>query len=135
MSRKLILIRGLPGSGKSTLAKKLVEDIGDAVHIEADQYFTDAQGNYHFDRSQLSAAHENCLQRAWNMLACTTKTVIVANTFVKYWEMVDYIDAARKFNVPVEIIHCKGEYKSIHNVPQETIERMKRNFEGYIYHD
>ncbi len=48
----LTLIRGLPGSGKSTLAAAICQ-ITDAVHLEADQFMIDRNGNYRFDSRKL----------------------------------------------------------------------------------
>lgn len=58
MRPHLTLIRGLPGSGKSTLAKTL-----SAVHLEADMYFVNPQGEYHFRPEHLAQAHEWCQQQ------------------------------------------------------------------------
>lgn len=54
----LTLIRGISGSGKSTLANSLSEKTG-SIHVEADQFFI-LNGEYKFDRSKLSEAHEKC---------------------------------------------------------------------------
>ena len=43
------LCRGIPGSGKSTLAKVLVASGYAQLHFEADQFFTDKDGNYNWD--------------------------------------------------------------------------------------
>ena len=47
MEKILYIVRGIPGSGKSTFAKTL-----GGIHIEADQYFVDGDGNYNFDGSK-----------------------------------------------------------------------------------
>ena len=51
----LILLRGLPGAGKSTLAKMMSDS-----HYEADMYFTNDEGEYHFDPLKLKQAHQWC---------------------------------------------------------------------------
>lgn len=60
----LILIRGCPGSGKTTLAKKLVENSDSKTkHFEADQYFTDASGNYKWDGMKIGEATSGANQK------------------------------------------------------------------------
>ena len=55
----LLLIRGLPGSGKSTLAKQLIADLNEryehpsTVLFESDDYFTDLEGNYHYNPTEI----------------------------------------------------------------------------------
>jgi adenylate kinase family enzyme len=57
MEKTIYIVRGCPGSGKSTFAKTL-----GGIHIEADQYFVDADGNYNFDGSKIKNAHAWCLE-------------------------------------------------------------------------
>lgn len=125
---KLILIRGLPGSGKTTLALSMVGENRDIFHIEADMFFLDAHGVYRFDKSRLRAAHDWCYTHATNHLRMG-KTVIVSNTFTRIQEMQPYIKYAMRHNHDWQIIVCHGEYPSIHNVPPETIARMKARWE------
>jgi len=56
MEKILILCRGICGAGKSTFAKTL-----GGTHFEADQFFTDDEGNYKFDGSKIKLAHNWCL--------------------------------------------------------------------------
>ncbi len=119
----LTLIRGLPGSGKSTLAKTL-----DATHLEADQFFINKQGEYHFDASLLAQAHNWCLKQT-ELALLRKENVVVANTFVRYWEMSSYRKLAEKHQVKLEIITCKGEWANIHNVPPDVIQKMKNNWQ------
>lgn len=123
MAVKLTLIRGLPGSGKSTLAKSL-----NAKHIEADLYFINPQGKYIFNPVELAAAHKWCEKRCEEYLQRNVD-VVVANTFIKQWELQKYRDLAIKYNAELSIIVCNGQYQSIHNVPANTILKMKRSWE------
>ena len=125
---KLILIRGLPGSGKTTLALSMVEENRDIFHIEADMFFLDEHGVYRFDKSRLRAAHDWCYTHATNHLRMG-ETVIVSNNFTLLQEMQPYIKYAMRHNIDWQIIVCRGEYPSIHNVPPETIARMKARWE------
>lgn len=121
---ELRLLRGLPGSGKSTLAQSL-----DLIHLEADQFFVNEEGAYCFDGTLLSSAHQ------WCQLQCEFhlyhgRSVVVANTFVKQWEMDAYREIAQKYDAVLEIDVCKGRFKSTHNVPENVIKRMKKEWEA-----
>jgi predicted kinase len=125
----MVLIRGLPGSGKTTKAKQLVKDnpYSKYYHYEADHYF-ELTGEYKFDPAKLQNAHLWCQARVMNAMTLK-KNVIVANTFVKQCEMDYYKQLAKDFGYYLEIIHCEGQFDNIHNVPKETVDRMRTNFE------
>ncbi|WP_221074066.1 ATP-binding protein [Agarivorans aestuarii] len=120
---RLTLIRGLPGSGKSTLAATL-----DAVHLEADMYFVDKQGTYNYCAEDIGLAHQWCQQQTEYHLA-KGSNVVVANTFVKQWEMQVYRELADKYQAKLEVRVCSAVYPNIHGVSQETIESMRANWE------
>ena len=131
---KLILIRGLPGSGKSTLAKTFDH----SIHIEADQYWGK---EYKFDPAKLGAAHQWCqrmcesdLERCFVLYSCMTvnMSVIVSNTFTTKKELKPYFEIAKKFGIVPIVIHCQNNFGSIHNVPEETIKKMKTRWEHDI---
>ncbi|HDY7867686.1 ATP-binding protein [Vibrio vulnificus] len=125
---KLTLIRGLPGSGKSTLAQQLAKQTH-AVHLEADMYFVDQQGRYQFDPTRLEQAHRWCLNKVCQYLK-QGRAVIVSNTFVQHWEMKPYLRFAERHGLSVEIFVCTGEYGSIHDVPAQTIEKMRQRWQN-----
>lgn len=116
----LIIIRGLPGSGKSTLAK-----IIGLPFFEADQYFEDKP----FDARLLTEAHKNC-QRNVEWKLAQGESVIVSNTSTTEWELEVYYDMAEKYNANVIsiVVENRHDGESIHNVPQETILKMKDRF-------
>lgn len=121
----LYIFRGLPGSGKSTRAAKLAAELK-CEHFEADQFFM-VDGEYRFNPKMLHAAHGVCYTNTLNELYAGNN-VIVSNTFTTLKEMENYIESAVAFGANVYIIECDGDYGSIHNVPQEAIERMKRRW-------
>ncbi|EGQ7833489.1 ATP-binding protein [Vibrio vulnificus] len=125
---KLTLIRGLPGSGKSTLAQQLAKQTL-AVHLEADMYFVDQQGRYQFDPTRLEQAHRWCLNKVCQYLK-QGRAVIVSNTFVQHWEMKPYLRFAERHGLSVETLVCTGEYGSIHDVPAQTIEKMRQRWQN-----
>lgn len=134
MSVRLILLRGLPGSGKSTKARELLKTLKaqhlNVVHLEADMYFEDTQGNYHFQGDKLADAHRWCQLATRNALK-NGDSVIVANTFVRRWEIEPYQQMAEEFSADLEIITCRGEYPNCHGVPFATIEQMRKGWEEF----
>jgi predicted kinase len=121
--KMLILIRGLPGSGKSTLAKSMQG----FHHYEADMFFM-RNGGYKFDRDQIKQAHEWCQKKTDDSLSIGGD-VVVSNTFTQKWEMKPYMEIAKKHGVPVEVITATGNFKNIHGVPEEAIQRMRDRWE------
>lgn len=123
-SKTLVLIRGIPGSGKSTIAAALMFSRLDAEHYEADQYFM-KDGEYKFDKKLLGHAHDWCHMQVSNAMKYGVSTVIVSNTFCKEWEMKEYILEARSYGYEIQVIDCQSTYKNTHNVPEDTLQRMK----------
>jgi predicted kinase len=122
----LYIIRGLPGAGKSTLANKMSSKFG-IEHYETDMFFIDKDGNYLFDWKRIGPAHEWCIRQVMAELY-NEKSVIVSNTFTRFWELEEYIAVADRLLIPVTIIECLGDYGSIHNVPTDVVEKMKKRY-------
>lgn len=124
---KLILVRGLPGAGKSTLSRVIANEIFRCARIEADMYFV-KDGEYIFDATKLGEAHAWCLKNTREIIS-EGVSVVVSNTFTTIKELKPYFDIAREFKIKPQVILCQGNYKSVHNVPEETIEKMRNRFE------
>jgi predicted kinase len=131
MEKILYCVRGIPGSGKSTFAKTL-----GGIHIEADQYFIDGEGNYKFDGSKIKLAHEYCRAQteAWMQTKgdqVNADKIVVSNTFTQEWEMEPYFELAKKYNYKVFSIIIENRHGGTneHNVPEDKIEQMKNRFE------
>lgn len=128
----LYLIRGLPGSGKSYLAETMkccLQHGNSCGHYEADMYFTYNKHNeYIFELSKLKDAHAWCFDLAHKCIA-TKNDCIVSNTFTTRKELQPYLDMAKEYGANVQLITCQGNFGSIHNVPEETIARMKARWE------
>lgn len=121
---KLILVRGLPGSGKSTFAKSL-----GIAHYEADMFFMQ-NGVYNFNPLRIKDAHNWCKQQVFHELFCNN-SVVVSNTFSQIWEMKEYLYMAKELKAEIEVIKMTGNYKNIHGVPAETIEKMRNRWEDF----
>ena len=123
IKKTLTLIRGIPGSGKTTIAMKM-----GVVHIEADMFF-EKNGKYRFEGFKIKDAHAWCQSQVMYHLN-QNNSVVVSNSFVKIEEMKPYVDFCKKYDASLHIIECNGNYKSVHEVPDSTIEHMKRNWEA-----
>lgn len=132
MKKQLFIIRGLPGSGKSTFANLIG---GDTRIIEADDYFYDHFGNYNFDINKLGEAHDYCKKNveSWMLLSKLDNSdykIIVSNTSTTEKELKPYLDLAEKYEYTVTSIILENRHgsKSIHNVPDETMDKMRKRF-------
>ena len=123
----LYLVRGLPGSGKSTWAK---ERFPAFIHLEADMWFIDNEGNYNFNQDNLHIAHRWC-QDTTRILLRNGFNVIVSNTFTTLKEMKYYVDLSEDLYVPLKVYSMTTMFGSVHNVPNETIKRMKQRWQKY----
>lgn len=123
----MYIVRGLPGSGKTTLARELV---GFAHVFEADQYF-ERDGWYQFDATKLKEAHQDCFSRVEEAMTrgCS---VAVSNTFTMKWEYEKYVEAAKSAGYTVCVVHCESQFRGLHDVPAETVERMKERWEPHV---
>ena len=120
----LYIIRGVSGSGKSTLAHKLTDNV-----VEADQYFYGAKGNYIWSADKLNQAHNWCFYTVKKYMEEGRDKIAVANTFVKNRDYKRYVELAKEFGYKVDIRTCTGNYQNIHNVPDETVEKMRSKFQ------
>lgn len=127
---KLFLIRGLPGSGKTTIAKKMVSGLLYTKHLEADMFFMDGR-EYKFDASKLGRAHEWCQHQTLEALN-RNLDVIVSNTFTTKKELKPYFDIAKSVGIIPQVIHCQNMFGSIHNVPEETLMKMRARWDNDI---
>jgi predicted kinase len=130
MEKILYIARGLPSSGKSTFAKTL-----GGTHFEADMFFM-VDGEYKFDHTKLKEAHEWCRNGVntamiLNTTANLNDVIVVSNTFTQEWEMKPYFDMAETYGYKVFSIVIENRHGGVngHNVPEETITKMRERFE------
>ena len=142
----LYIIRGLPGTGKSTLGKTLARD----ASFAADDYFMVA-GEYTFDPTKLTEAHEQCksnvrkaLEKKKKDLASETskrwvtyRSVAVCNTFSKEWEWRPYAEMAKELGVRYYVINLFDNdtsldtlfERNVHGVPRHVFKAMYDRWE------
>ena len=69
-------------------------------------------------------AHRSCRHKAYFALA-KHQVCIVSNTFTTKKEIEAYVDMVDMYM----IITCQGEWKSLHDVPQATLEKMRNRWQ------
>jgi predicted kinase len=125
---KLLLCRGLPGASKSTLAA-LIAQRYNFMHFEADMYFI-KDGVYSFDATEIPLAHKWCRESTEKAIK-EGKSVAVSNTFTQLWELKSYTDIANHNKVPFKVIKCCGQFKNVHNVPVESLDKMAARWQDF----
>jgi predicted kinase len=125
MEKIQYIVRGCPNAGKSTFAKTL-----GGIHIEADQYFVDADGNYNFDGSKIKNAHAWCLDKVKTNMSVGRDKIVVSNTFTQEWEFQPYLELAKEYGYKTFTIIVENRHGNTneHNVPEDKIQQMKNRF-------
>lgn len=132
-SKYMFLITGAPGSGKSTLAQKLQHKAPKFINpidsiCEADQYFyVIGHGKYAFNPKLLWKAHNWCQNKAKNAMI-SGLNLIVSNTNIKPRDRKFYFDLAKDYGYKVVYIHLTTQFKNVHSVPEDVVERMRDNY-------
>lgn len=134
MSKVVYFIRGVPGSGKTTLAKALKVAGVITTYFEADQYFTDVWGKYTFDGTKIGEAHKWCMEKAEYAFG-TGVSFAVSNTFTKDVYLSRYRAMAKHYGYNIVEIVMKSDFKSVHNVPDSTVLKMKDQLHNTLVSD
>lgn len=91
--------------------------------------FFEADGDYIFNRDGLADAHRWCQNKTEEAMKANDGDIVVSNTFVRRWELSTYLNLAEKYGFTVHVRTMTGNYKSVHDVPESTIQMMKENFQ------
>jgi predicted kinase len=135
MKKKILyLITGPSGAGKTTRAKKLMQEKTIKHHYEADMLMLDKFGDYCFNPKRLPECHGWC-QKATEKAMELSEAVIVSNTTLTKKQAKPYIDMAKKHGYEVVIEHLTTQFKSTHDVPEKTLEKMKNIREFFQLED
>ena len=125
MSGTLVLMQGPPGSGKSTDARASYPG---ACIVSADDYFS-KNGRYEFNPVLLGAAHDECKGRARAAMERGEPLIVVDNTNIRRAHVAVYHGLAAQFGYAVIAHRCDGRFPNTHGVPEEKVERMRRQME------
>jgi tRNA uridine 5-carbamoylmethylation protein Kti12 len=134
-------MRGVPGSGKSSLANEIANSWGEggfSTNIcSADKYFM-KNGQYFFDVTKLSSAHQSCKDEFLDCIKNEWNIIIVDNTNTQHKEYKFYKDEAVKAGYEVQVITV-GEFseeaidkyaaRNTHGVPRDKIKQMRDRFQ------
>lgn len=125
------ILRGVSGCGKSTLAEEMAIPLKAAI-CSADDYFYD-HGIYKFDASRLNEAHSFCYNNTKEWMRRGVN-VIVDNTNTTEWEVNKYRDLALSNGYQVFVITAENwhEGQNTHNVPEETLDKMRERLKQSI---
>lgn len=129
----VLVLSGLPGSGKSTIAKRLDKELLANV-VSADDYFTDANGQYTYVPSEIGLAHQSCWRQFYALVSSVDHSglVVVDNTNIHEGEIAPYVLPAEAHGYKVVIVRVDAEgasaaelaKRTLHGVPQVVIARM-----------
>lgn len=122
----LTIIRGLPGSGKSTYARN---NFPDTMLLEADMLAMN-DGKYCFDREKLGQRHE-LVQFIAKVILKTGADLVVTGTMTRCSEVDPFIDIAKVTGSRYQILVCRGDFGSIHSVPESVLRAMRERWEDY----
>lgn len=134
MKKKIFILRSAPGAGKSTLAE-ILDDRPNWHTVCADDYLYNEDGVYDFSLAKGGANHMKCQARFTELLKDElVEGIIVSNTNTKPSDYKFYEDKAAEVGAMVFHLVVENRHggKNTHNVPEETIERMKNNLRSNI---
>ena len=122
-----IILTGAPGSGKSTFADFLIGDTGEKH--EADNFCYNEKGEYEFKPERASHTHDLCFKDFQGGINSGKSPLVVSNTNTEEWQWKRYKDAAESAGYQVFITTMQNHHEgtSVHDVPEETVKRMKKH--------
>ena len=138
-----IILRGLPGTGKTYIAKKYLSHIAhafdpvpDPVILSSDDYFI-TNGVYTFDKYEIQEAYKDTWKKFREEVEKNSPFIIIDNTNIRKFHYLHYLDYATRHNYitvvmitpHLDLNNRELSERNIHNVSQESIRLMRKNFE------
>lgn len=124
------MVRGPSGSAKTTTAEKLQPN--PTYRVAADDSFM--VGNvYRYQPKLIGWAHTMCRSATLQLLEAGIERVVVHNTFIHLWEMLDYRNMVKMVNktaktldekYEIRVVRCQGRFKNVHGVPDWKVQEM-----------
>jgi broad-specificity NMP kinase len=145
--KHVFILRGLPGVGKSIVANLLANSLtlfdsdSKAPIIDTNDYFLDPKTKeFKFDKTLLKEAYEKSFDFFKDLIAKEERFIIVSNTNIKEFHYHHYLDYAQRHGYLVSVLiipHNNVSNKelaerNIHFVDQNTIRRMRKEFEWEV---
>lgn len=92
---------------------------------------------YRFQPKLIGWAHTMCRSAVYQLLEAGIEHVVVHNTFVHLWEMLDYRNMVKMVNktlapeeqYEIAVYRCQGKFKNVHGVPDWKVQEMWDEFE------
>jgi predicted kinase len=121
----IVFVRGLLGSGKTTFVKR---NFKKSFHIEADMFHM-KNGNYEFSLDKADASHDWCFELFKKSIESGLSDIVISNRFTQYIDIERYLNVCRELKKDFTIYRMNSEFKSIHNVPEDVMIKMRAEFE------
>jgi len=132
MTKKVIILRGLPGCGKTTYVRA---NFPAALVVSADDYFVGTDGVYRFNPAGIGEAHGSCFRRFIAALQAGEELVVVDNTATMIAEIAPYFLGAQAYGYDAEIITLRCDpvvaaARNVHGVPEAVVMKMATALEA-----
>lgn len=126
---KMWLLQGLPGSGKSTQARLIAREYLAVILSTDDYHYHPSKPHiYDFQYDRAAEYHKLNQQRCRHFMGYRVP-IIIDNTNLTNWAIAPYVRMARDARYEIEIITCNGDGQSLHNVPANVMEHMRKQMQ------